>query len=189
METQSLPQGGMITMPDQVAFLALLIRLTQAKRVIEIGTFTGYGTLGMAAALPQDGNIIACDVSKEWTDIARRHWKEAGVEKRIDLRLAPALQTLKALMDDGHAGSFDLVFIDADKTGYDAYYEASLKLLRPGGLVTFDNMLWSGSVADASVQDDNTKALRALNAKIHEDERVDTCLLAVADGMALARKR
>lgn len=188
LETLELPQGGMMTMPDQAAFLALLIRLTQARHVIEIGTFTGYSTLAMACALPKDGLIIACDMSREWTDIGKRYWKEADVERRIDLRLAPAKQTLVGLLDERREGSFDLVFIDADKTGYDAYYEASLRLLRKGGLVVFDNMLWGGAVADASVQDNDTRALRALNAKIQDDERVDACLLTVADGMMLARK-
>ena len=189
LETAKLPNGGMQTMSDQVAFLAFLVKLIAAKHIIEIGTFTGYSALGMAHALPDGGKLVACDTSKEWTDIARKYWKEAGVDDRIDLRLAPANKTLAELLKEKGAGSFDLVFIDADKTGYDGYYEASLKLLRVGGLVAFDNMLWSGAVADASDQSDDTKALRALNAKIRDDARVDACLLTIADGMVVARKR
>lgn len=188
LETMKLPQAGMITMPDQVAFLAWLVRLIQAKRIIEIGTFTGYGSLAMASAMPDGARLIACDTSREWTDIAQRYWKEAGIADRIDLRLAPASATLSKLLGDGLAGTFDLIFVDADKTGYDAYYEAGLKLLRTGGLIAFDNMLWSGAVADESAKDTDTLALRALNAKICDDRRVDACLLTVADGMILACK-
>jgi caffeoyl-CoA O-methyltransferase len=187
-ETAKLPRGGMQTMPDQVAFLALLVRLMSARRIIEIGTFTGYSALGMASALPAGGKLITCDTSREWTDVAQRYWSEAGIRDRIDLRIASADKTLADLLSEGLAGSFDLVFIDADKTGYDGYYEASLKLLRGGGLIAFDNMLWSGAVADSSVQDADTQALRALNIKIRDDARVDSCLLTVADGMVLARK-
>jgi predicted O-methyltransferase YrrM len=186
-ETTKLPNAVMQTTPDQVAFLALLVKTLGAKRVLEVGTFTGYSALGMALALPGDGKLIACDISKEWTDMARRFWKEAGVEKRIELKLAPAQETLAALIKE--KVSFDFAFIDADKTGYDAYYEACLKLLRPGGMVAFDNMLWSGAVADNSIKDADTVALRKLNAKIRDDERVDACLLTVADGIMLARKR
>jgi len=188
-ETAQLPRGGMQTMSDQMAFLAVTLRLMQARRVIEVGTFTGYGSLIMASALPKDGRLVACDISKEWTDIAKRYWREAGVEDRIELRLAPAEKTLADLLKENGPGTFDLIFIDADKTGYDAYYEAGLKLVRQGGLIAFDNMLWGGAVADTFAQDADTKALRMLNAKIRDDERVDACLLTVADGMMLARKR
>jgi len=188
-ETAKMPQSVMQTTPDQVAFLAMLVRLMDARRILEIGTFTGYSALAMASALPENGRLIACDVSKAWTDIARRYWQEAGIAGRIELRLAPALETLAALLKEGGAGSFDLAFIDAVKTEYDAYYEACLKLLRPGGVIAFDNMLWGGDVADPSVQDEQTAALRDLNAKIRDDERVDACLLTIADGIMLVRKR
>jgi len=188
-ETGRMPKSLMQTTPDQVAFLYMLVRMTSARRILEIGTFTGYSALAMASALPDNGILIACDVSKEWTDIARRYWKEAGVDGRIDLRLAPAQETLAKLLAEGHAGTFDLVFIDADKPGYDHYYEASLKLLKTGGVIAIDNMLWSGAVADPSQQDANTIALHRLNLKIRNDERVDACLLTVADGLMLVRKR
>lgn len=184
-ETQLHPRAGMITTADEAHFLALLVQLMQAKRVIEVGTFTGYATLAMAGALPEGGRLVACDVSHAYTDIGRRYWKEAGVDSRIDLRIAPAKETLATL----EAGAFDLMFIDADKGGYDAYYEAGLTLLRQGGLMVFDNMLWKGAVADPHDQERDTVALRALNDKIYRDERVDASLLTVADGMLLARKR
>ena len=189
LETAKMPRGGMQTMPDQVALLAMLVRLTNARSIIEIGTFTGYSALGMARALPDGGKLIACDTSRGWTDIARRYWDEAGIAGRIDLRLAPAQQTLRSLLDTGSENNIDLIFIDADKTGYDAYYEASLLLLRKGGLVAFDNMLWGGAVAGEKDQDGDTRALRALNTKIHQDPRVDAVLVTVADGMILARKK
>jgi len=184
-ETNRLPQRQMLTSADQMAFLAVLVRLTNAKRIIEIGTFTGYSALAMALALPDDGKIIACDISKEWTDIAKRYWLEAGVADKIDLRLAPAAETLATL----EAESFDFAFIDADKAAYDGYYESVLKLLRPGGAIAFDNMLWGGAVADPSEQDTQTRALRNLNAKLRDDERVDACMLTIADGIMLVRKR
>ncbi len=186
-ETAKLPQGRIQTTADQCVFFAFLLRLLGAKKVVEIGTFTGCSTLAMALAMPADGKIVTCDISKEWTDIARRYWREAGVDERIELRIAPALQTLTTLAKSA-AGSFDFAFIDADKTGYDGYYEACLKLLRPGGVIALDNMLWSGAVADNSVQDADTKALRALNAKIRDDKRVSASLLTVADGIMLAVK-
>lgn len=188
-ETAKLPRAGMQVGVDQAAFLALLVRSTGAKRCIEIGTFTGYSALAIAAALPPDGRLISCDVSEEWTAIARRYWSSAGVSGRIDLRLAPAIDTLNSLITRGGSGSYDFAFIDADKTGYDAYYEACLKLLRPGGLVVLDNMLWSGRVADPDHHDADTDAIRALNAKIHADNRVDAALLTVGDGVLLARKK
>jgi predicted O-methyltransferase YrrM len=188
-ETASLPQAGMQIGADQGALLALLVRTIGARKAIEIGTFTGYSALAVAAALPADGRLFCCDVSEEWTAIARRYWKEAGLAERIDLRLAPALKTLAELRAEHGAGAFDFVFIDADKSSYDAYYEACLGLIRVGGLIALDNMLWSGTVADPNVHDEDTDALRALNAKIRDDRRVDACLLTVGDGLMLARKR
>ena len=188
-ETASLPNGSMQIGADQGALLALLAKFTGARRAIEIGTFTGYSALAVAQALPVDGKLICCDVSKEWTSVARRYWQEAGVAGRIELRLAPAIDTLAALLRQGGAETFDLAFIDADKTNYDAYYEACLKLVRRGGAIALDNMLWSGKVADPDVHDEDTDALRALNAKIRDDIRVDACLLTVGDGVMLVRKR
>jgi predicted O-methyltransferase YrrM len=188
-ETARLPQGGMQIGADQGALLALLVRSLHARLALEIGTFTGYSALAVAAALPPDGKLVCCDISEEWTMIARRYWKEAGVAGKIELRLAPALQSLRALQRERGAGSFDFAFVDADKPAYDAYYEGCLKLLRPGGLVAFDNVLWSGKVADPKAHDADTDALRALNAKIRDDARVDSCLLTVGDGVLLARKR
>jgi predicted O-methyltransferase YrrM len=187
-ETARLPQGGMQIGADQGALLALLARSIDARMALEIGTFTGYSALAVATALPPDGRLVCCDVSEEWTAIARRYWKEAGVDRKIDLRLAPALETLPALERERGAGSFDFAFVDADKPAYDAYFESCLRLLRPGGLIAFDNVLWSGKVADPKVHDADTDALRALNAKIRDDARVDACLLTVGDGVMLARK-
>jgi len=188
-ETAKLPQAGMQIGVDQAAFLGVLVRSTGAKRCIEIGTFTGYSALAIAAALPTEGRLVCCDISEEWTAIARRHWSAAGVSGRIDLRIGPALDTLKNLLARGEAGRYDLAFIDADKAGYDAYYEACLKLLRPGGLVVLDNMLWSGRVADPDHHDTDTDAIRTLNAKIRADSRVDAALLTIGDGVMLARKK
>jgi predicted O-methyltransferase YrrM len=188
-ETQKLPNGGMQISADQGALLALLARSIDARRAIEIGTFTGYSALCVAAALPADGKLVCCDVSKEWTDVARRYWAEAGVAPKIDLKLAPAIETLRDLLRQSGAGSFDFAFVDADKSGYDTYYETCLKLIRSGGLIAFDNMLWGGEVAVATVHDTDTDALRALNLKIRDDARVDACLLTVGDGIMLARKR
>jgi len=188
-ETARLPHGGMQIGADQGSLLALLVRSIGAKNAIEIGTFTGYSALAVAMALPDAGKLICCDVSEEWTSIARRYWKEAGVERKIDLRLAPALDTLRILRSERGVGSFDFAFIDADKPAYDAYYEACLELIRGGGLIALDNMLWSGDVADPKKRDAHTAALRALNAKIRDDTRVDCCLLTVGDGVMLARKR
>ena len=188
-ETARLPQAGMQIGPDQGALLALLARTIGARRAIEIGTFTGYSALAVASALPADGKLVCCDKSEKWTAIAQRYWKAAGVAERIELRLGPALETLQGLASEYGPGSFDFAFIDADKTSYDAYYEACLSLLRAGGLIALDNMLWSGDVAKRTVRDADTKALRALNAKIRDDERVDSCLLTVGDGVMLARKR
>jgi O-methyltransferase len=187
-ETSKLPQGGMQIGADQGRMLAFLARLVGARTAIEIGTFTGYSALCIASALPADGRLICCDVSEEWTAIARRYWAEAGLLERIDLRLAPARGTLGQLSREGRAGTFDFAFIDADKTGYDAYYEACLELLRRGGIIAIDNVLWSGAVADPSNTTDDTVALRALNVKIRDDPRVDACLVSVGDGVMLARK-
>jgi predicted O-methyltransferase YrrM len=188
-ETAALPNGMMQISADQGALLALLVRVLGARRAIEIGTFTGYSALAVASALPVDGKLICCDISDEWTLIGRRYWDEAGVSQRIDLRLGPALATLDALLHDVGANAFDFAFIDADKSNYDAYYEACLKLVRTGGLIALDNMLWGGQVAEPDAHDDDTDALRALNAKIRDDTRVDACLLTVGDGVMLARKR
>jgi predicted O-methyltransferase YrrM len=187
--TARLPNASMQIGPDLGALLGLLVRAIGARRAVEIGTFTGYSALAVAAALPADGVLVACDVSAEWTAIGRRHWQEAGVAARIDLRLAPALDTLEQLRKSFGADSFDFAFIDADKPSYDAYYEACLVLVRPGGLIALDNMLWSGAVADPAVVDESTSALRALNAKIGADARVDACLLSIGDGVMLARRR
>jgi predicted O-methyltransferase YrrM len=188
-ETASDRLARMQISPEQGQFMALLVRLTGARRCLEIGVFTGYSSLVTALALPDDGRIVACDVDERWTAIARRYWAEAGVAHRIDLRLAPALQTLEGLLASGQSGSFDLVFIDADKENYLAYYERSLELLRTGGLVVADNTLWSGRVADPEVADADTVAIRHFNEFLHRDERVDLSLVPIGDGLTLARKR
>jgi predicted O-methyltransferase YrrM len=188
-ETASDPMARMQISPEQGQFMALLARLTGARRCIEVGVFTGYSSLAVALALPEDGTIVACDVSEEWTSVARRYWAEAGVAHKIDLRLAPALETLDSLRASGGAGTFDLAFIDADKVNYLAYYERVLVLLRPGGLAVVDNTLWSGRVADPEVADADTVALRHFNEHLHRDERVDLALLPVGDGLTLARKK
>jgi len=188
-ETLALPQGMMQISADQGALLALLARTVGARRAVEIGTFTGYSALAVAAALPADGTLVCCDVSDEWTRIGRRYWNEAGVAARIDLRVGPALSTLDALLRESGAASFDFAFIDADKSNYDGYYEACLNLVRAGGLILLDNMLWGGKVAQPEVHDSDTDALRVLNAKIRDDARVDACLLTVGDGVMVARKR
>lgn len=184
-ETAPLPMAQMQIGPEQGAFMALLVKLLGARQVLEIGTFTGYSSTAMALALPADGRIVCCDVSREWTDVAQRAWADAGVADRVDLRLAPASETLATLDDD----SFDMAFIDADKIGYDAYYEGCLRVVRPGGLILMDNTLQGGRVADPSADDDNVRAIRALNDKIAGDERVDAVLLPLADGLTLARVR
>ena len=188
-ETANHPYGGMQIAPEQGQFMALLVELIGAQRVLEIGVFTGYSSTCMALALPPDGRLMALDLSAEYTGIARRYWQLAGVADKIELRLGPALASLDRLIEDGAGGSFDLAFIDADKGHYAAYYERSLELLRPGGLLLIDNVLWGGKVADPSVKDDDTQAIRDLNRKIHTDERVTAVLLPVADGLTLARKR
>lgn len=188
-ETAALPMAMMQISPEQGQFMALLLKLIGARRCLEIGTFTGYSALVCALALPGDGRLVALDVSEEWTAIARRYWVEAGVADRIDLRLASASHTLRELLAEGMKESFDFVFIDADKAGYDDYLEQSYKLLRTGGLMVFDNVLWSGKVADPAIHDADTEALRALNRKLHVDSRFDLSMLPVGDGLTLARKR
>lgn len=188
-ETAGMPAAGMQISPEQGQFMQLLIKLLGARKTLEIGVFTGYSSLATALALPPDGRIVACDVSEDWTAMARRYWAKAGVEGRIDLRIGPATETLDALIADGQAGTFDFAFIDADKASYDAYYERALTLLRPGGLIGVDNALWSGAVADPTQTDPDTSALRALNAKMRDDQRVDFSLVPIGDGLALARKR
>ena len=186
--TASHAHAGMQISPDQGQFMALLVKLIGARRAIEVGVFTGYSALTVALALPDDGTLLACDISDEYTRIGKPYWQQAGVAQKIDLRLAPALQTLDAQLAAGHAGAFDFAFIDADKSGYDAYYERCLQLLRPGGLMAIDNTLWSGAVARAADSAD-TAALQQLNSKLHRDERIDLSLLAIGDGVTLARKR
>jgi predicted O-methyltransferase YrrM len=188
-ETAALPRARMQIGPDLGALLTLLVRLIGARRALEVGTFTGYSSLAVASALPADGRLVACDVSEEWTRVARRYWEEAGVAGRVELRLGPALETLAALLREGAAESFDFAFLDADKREYDGYYEACLKLVRPGGLLAIDNVLWSGAVADPAANDDETRAIRALNEKVRADARVGASLLTVGDGVTLVRKR
>jgi caffeoyl-CoA O-methyltransferase len=187
-ETASHPRAQMQIAPEQGALFALLVELLEARNCLEIGTFTGYSSLAVMLAMPPDGRMVCCDVSEEYTAVARRYWAEAGVADRVDLRIGPALDTLDALLAEGRGGTFDLAFIDADKSGYPAYYERCLELLRPGGLVTLDNVLWSGDVADPRVTDRDTQTLREVNETIHGDPRVHHVLLPIADGMTIARK-
>jgi predicted O-methyltransferase YrrM len=175
--------------PEQGQLMALLVELLDARRAIEIGTFTGYSALCIAQAMPGDGELICCDINEEWTAIAQRYWERAGVSDRIDLRIAPALETLDGLIRAGETGLFDMAFIDADKTNYRDYYERCLELLRPGGLVMFDNTLWGGSVADPADREEDTVALRELNELLHKDHRVTISLVPIGDGLTLARKR
>lgn len=188
-ETSRHEFSRMQVAPEQGQLLALLVRLTGARRALEIGVFTGYSALCVARALPADGRLVACDINVDWTAVAQRYWQEAGVDDRIDLRLAPALETLDALLQAGEAGRFDFAFIDADKTGYLAYFEKVCALLRPGGLVAIDNTLWSGSVIDPDRQDEDTRAIREFNRSLHADDRVDVSLIPIADGLTLALKR
>jgi O-methyltransferase len=188
-ETAKLPQAGMQISAHQGQQIAWLARAVGARRAVEVGTFTGYSSLSIAEVLPADGKLWCCDVSEQWTGIARRYWKEAGVESRIELTIAPALETLDGLLAQGLTGQLDLAFIDANKDGYDAYYERCMKLVRPGGIVLIDNVLWGGSVANLADKDADTQAIRALNAKLKTDERVDLALFAVGDGMTCTLKR
>ncbi|WP_228375688.1 MULTISPECIES: class I SAM-dependent methyltransferase [Methylomonas] len=188
-ETARHTHSAMQIAPEQGQFMALLVELTGAKKILEIGVFTGYSSTCLALALPPEGRITACDISEEFTNVARRYWIQANVADKIDLRLGPALETLNSLIAAGHAGSYDMAFIDADKANYDSYYEQSLALLRTGGLLVIDNVLWNGQVVDPSIQDADTVAIRRLNAKIHADPRVTISLLPIADGLTLALKR
>lgn len=188
-ETTKRRDGTMQIAPDQGQLMALLIQLIGAKNGIEIGTFTGYSTLWMALALPTDGQLIACDVDEKTTAVARRYWQQAGVADKIDLRISPATDTLQQLIASGQNGTFDFAFIDADKPNYPTYYEQCLQLLRSGGLIIIDNVLWGGKVAQPIMQDHNTRAIRALNEFLHQDKRVDISTLGIADGITLARKR
>lgn len=188
-ETAGLPYAQMQIGPEQGQFMSLLVRLIGATRCIEVGVFTGYSSLAVALALPDDGRILACDVSEEWTAIAQRYWRTARMDHKIELKLAPAMQTLDALIADGQSGAYDFAFIDADKTSYTTYYESLLQLVRPGGLIAIDNTLWSGKVADADAGDSDTAALREFNDTLHRDERIDLSLVPIGDGLTLARKR
>lgn len=188
-ETAEHPRSEMQIAPEQGQFMELLARMIDARRAIEIGVFTGYSALAVARALPDDGQLVACDVNEEYTAVAERYWKEAEVDHKIDLRIAPAIETLDALLANGQDGTFDFSFIDADKTGYDAYYERSLKLLRSGGLIVIDNVLRNGRVVNPDPDDEATQAICRLNEKIHGDDRVHVSLLPVADGLTLALKR
>jgi caffeoyl-CoA O-methyltransferase len=188
-ETAKHPRAGMQISPEQGQFMQLLAKLLGARHCIEVGVFTGYSSLAVALALPQDGRILACDVSEEFTAVARRYWKEAGVADKIELKLAPALETLDGCFAAGEGGRYDFAFIDADKANYAGYYERILKLLRPGGLIAVDNTLWSGAVIDPEDQDEDTVAIRVFNKMVQQDQRVDMSLLPIGDGLTLARKR
>jgi caffeoyl-CoA O-methyltransferase len=189
VETATMASANMQISPEQGRFLQWLVRTLAVRRVVEVGTFTGYSALAMALALPDDGEIVCCDVSEPWTDIARRHWQAAGVANKVRLRLAPAVQTLDALLDDGQAGTFDLAFVDADKHGYPAYIERCVALLRPGGVLAVDNTLWSGKVADPDVVDEDTQAIRAAIAQVVDDVRLVSSLVPIGDGLLLATRR
>jgi len=186
--TRTRPRAGMQISPEQGQFMALLVKLIGARRTIEVGVFTGYSALSVALALPEDGSVLACDISEEYANVGKPYWEQAVVSQKIDLRIAPALRTLDECLAAGEAGQYDFAFIDADKANYDGYYERCLSLLRSGGLIVIDNTLWGGDVA-GDTQDADTVALRALNAKLHRDERVDVSLLPFSDGVTLARKR
>ncbi len=185
-ETATMPHAGMQISPEQGQFMALLVELIGARRCLEIGTFTGYSTLTVALALPDDGRVVACDINEEYTTVARRYWQEAGVAGKIELRLAPAVETLDALLAEG--ASFDFAFIDADKGNYENYFERALALVRPGGLIAVDNVLWDGAVADPADDRDDTLAIRAFNAARRQDPRISLSLVPIGDGLTLARK-
>lgn len=189
-ETAGLPAlAAMVTMPEEAQLLALLVRLTGAVNALEIGTFTGYGTLCVARALPPGGTVVTCDITDRWVRVGRPYWTRAGVADRIDVRVGPALDTLTTLRAERGPESFDFVFIDADKANYVGYYERALALLRPGGLIVVDNTLYFGRVVDPAAQDPDSRAIRRLNAALHTDERVDVSMLAIADGVTLVRKK
>lgn len=187
--TSQLEMSRMQIAPEQGGFMSLLVELVGASRIIEVGTFTGYSALCMASAMPEDGRLICCDVSEEWTSIGRQFWERAGVSDRIDLRIAPALYTLDGLLSDGQSERFDMTFVDADKVNYAAYYERCFELVRPGGLMLFDNTLWSGAVADPEDHEPDTEGIRALNRMLIEDDRVSVSLVPIGDGLTLVRKR
>lgn len=188
-ETQKLPGAGMQIAPEQGQFMRLLVQLLGAKRCLEVGVYTGYSSISVALGLPADGLLIACDVNPETSSIARRYWERAGVLHKMRLELRPAVQTLTSLIDSKQSGSYDFAFIDADKESYEIYYELCLTLLRPGGLIALDNALWDGRVADPSVRDSSTSAIRAVNAKVIADDRVFSSLVPIGDGLLLARKK
>jgi predicted O-methyltransferase YrrM len=188
-ETNAMPQRNMQIAPEQGQFMALLVELVGARRALEIGTFTGYSSTCIARAMGPAGRLVCCDISEAYTAVARRYWAEAGVADRIELKLGPALATLDGLLAGGGAGQYDFAFIDADKTNYDAYYERTLALMHPGGLIAIDNVLWDGAVADPQDQAPDTAAIRRLNDKVHADERVSASLVPIGDGLLLARKR
>ncbi|RIK41574.1 MAG: SAM-dependent methyltransferase [Chloroflexi bacterium] len=188
-ETARHEAGGMQISPEQGQFMQLLVKLIGAKRALEVGVFTGYSSLNVALALPPDGELVACDVSDEYTAVARRYWQEAGVAGKITLHLGPAVATLQRFLEKGQQNSFDFVFIDADKENYDTYYEQALQLVRPGGLIAIDNVLWGGRLMNEPIQDESGRRIAALNKKIHTDERVDLSLVPIGDGLTLARKR
>jgi caffeoyl-CoA O-methyltransferase len=188
-ETANMPQHNMQISPEQGQFMALLVELTGARRCLEIGTFTGYSALSVALAMPEDGQLVACDISEEFTGHAKPYWLEAGVAGKIDLRIGPALETLDALIADGENGAFDFAFIDADKVNYLSYFQRALDLIRPGGLILVDNVLWSGAVADPARNDDDTEAIRAFNEEIANDPRISLSMVPIGDGLTLARKR
>jgi predicted O-methyltransferase YrrM len=187
-KTATLPMSVMQIAPEQGQFMALLVKLISAKKTLEIGVFTGYSTLVIALALPEDGKIIACDIDRQYTEIARQYWQQANVNHKIDLHIAPALETLDKLIAQGQENTFDFAFIDADKNNYSNYYERALKLIRPGGLIAIDNVLWSGKVADPKDTDKRTISIREFNQKLHQDPRVSISLLPIADGLTLAMK-
>jgi caffeoyl-CoA O-methyltransferase len=188
-ETAKMPEHNMQISPEQGQFMRLLIQLINGKKGIEIGVFTGYSALSIALGLPDDGQLIALDVSEEWTNVGRRFWEMAGVAHKIDLRIAPALESLQNLIAEGKEGTFDFAFIDADKENYYNYYEYCLQLLRPNGLIAIDNVLWSGRVADMENTETETIAIRELNEKLHNDNRIDLSLLPLSDGVTLIRKK
>ena len=188
-ETSQLPNSAMQIGPEQGPILAILVQLIGAKKGIELGTFTGYSSTAVALALPDDGRLICCDVNADTTAVARRYWREAGVEHKIELVLGPALDTLNRLLAEGGAGTYDFAFIDADKTNYPAYWEKCIELIRPNGIILIDNVLWHGRLVDPAVRDADTEALRTINQQVFRDERVDVALIPVADGLTIARKR
>lgn len=188
-ETHKLSDSRMQICPEQGQFMALLMEILGAKKTLDIGTFTGYSALAVALALPEDGKVIALDLNEEWTGIAKQFWQKSGVGEKIELKLGPAQDSLQAFIANGEESSFDFAFIDADKANYDKYYEQALKLVRPGGIIAIDNVLWDGKVADPAINDESTRSLRDLNAKLLKDERVTISMLPIGDGLTLARKR